>query len=289
MPVPPIILGALAGGAISLFNQGMANEQSNKIQVQNLAAQKDLLKWQKLAQQTTWNREDNAVQRRVNDLKLAGISPQAVAGGAAQSSGPIGMKAPQRDPSIPIKNQAGMQNVVNSVANIAQTLAQTQVLQATKNIKDVERDVAVNTKQSEISRSKSEASKAKTDAALAAGTLQSQIKSAEAIYEKLNLENQYSRRTFKNRVKEQALKINMTKIERDKLVEILESRIRATSASAQLSRQQAIRVASLLPAELTQIDRRNYIQLLQTEDYEALPPRARTAIMLMISGLKNMF
>ncbi len=289
MPIPPIIAGSLLGGAFGLFGQGMASQQSNKIQSQNLSAQKDLLKWQKSAQQTTWNREDNAVQRRVNDLKLAGISPQAAAGGAAQSSGPIGMKAPQRDPSIPVKNQAGMQNVINSVANIAQTLAQTQVLQATKGIRDVERDVAVHTKNSVISRSESEASKAKTDAALAAGTLQSQIKSAEAIYEKLNLDNKYSQRTFQNRVKEQALKINMIKKERDKLVETLESRIRATSASAQLSRQQAVRVASLLPKELTNIDRKNYIQLLQTEDYEALPPRARTAIMLMISGLKNMF
>ncbi len=289
MPIPPIIAGSLISGSLGLFGQSMASQESNKIQSQNLSAQKDLLKWQKAAQQTTWDREDNAVQRRVNDLKLAGISPQAAAGGAAQSSGPIGMKAPQRDPSIPIKNQAGMQNVINSVANIAQTLAQTQVLQATKNIKDVERDVAVGTKQSEISRSKSEASKAKTDAALAAGTLQSQIKSAEAIYEKLNLENKYSQRTFQNRVEEKALKIEMTKMERDRLVEILEAKIRAASASAQLSRQQAVRVASLLPSELSNIQKKNYIQLLQIEDYKALPPRARTAIMLMISGLKNMF
>lgn len=55
----------------------------------NYSNQRSALNWQKSAQQTTWAREDNAVQRRVADLKAAGLNPVLAAGSAASSSTPI--------------------------------------------------------------------------------------------------------------------------------------------------------------------------------------------------------
>lgn len=66
---------------------------------QNYELQRENLDWQRQSQQTTWDREDNAVQRRAQDLRAAGINPLLAAGQAAQSSSPIHTTAPQQQSS----------------------------------------------------------------------------------------------------------------------------------------------------------------------------------------------
>lgn len=82
------------------LQRDIANENfalQRDIAQQNLGFQQQNLDWQRYAQQHTWNREDNAVQRRVADLQAAGLSPTLAAGSAAQTHTPISTQAPQMD------------------------------------------------------------------------------------------------------------------------------------------------------------------------------------------------
>lgn len=291
MPVPLLVGGLMAGA--SFLSQHSANRSAERIANQNYKSQQELLDWQKSAQQTTWSREDNAVQRRMSDMRAAGISPHAAAGGAAQASGPVGMKAPQRDPSIPLKGAANMQNMINSVANIAQTLAQTQVLQAEGKIKGAEAEVAHETKDAQVSSAKSDASIKHTQAQLSKETYQSAVHQFELINKKLNLENEYSMRTMISRVAEAADRANITKAEAAQIVDALEARLGKDKASAyasykqaELTSKQIEKITDLMPIELELAEAKKSMELLKIDDYRSLPPRARTTIMLILGGLK---
>lgn len=61
----------------------------------NYQQQKDQQEWQRSMFEQAWNREDNAAQRRVADLKAAGLSPVLAAGGAAATSQAPQISAPQ--------------------------------------------------------------------------------------------------------------------------------------------------------------------------------------------------
>ena len=56
--------------------------------------QRKQFEYDKQVQQKTWDREDNSIQRRVEDLTKAGLSPVLAAGTGAQASAPIRAQVP---------------------------------------------------------------------------------------------------------------------------------------------------------------------------------------------------
>ncbi len=294
MPVP--LIGAALGGIASLAGSAISSQASTAINQANVKSQQELLNWQKSAQQTTWDREDNAVQRRMNDMRLAGISPHAAAGAAAGASGPIGMKAPQGDATIPIKQMANMQATINSVANIAQTLAQTQVLNATGQIKSHEADITGATKSAVISQTKSQSQSASAQAKYDTKTVDSRIKTIDQQLSQIDLSNKFTRRTLQIDIAQKAKQLEITSAEAKNITRVIESKLATestlrakSSKSIELSTAQIDRITDLLPEELNLLKNKNSMYALKEADFTKLPPRVRTVIGFILNALKMIF
>lgn len=100
------------------IGQGYANAK-------NYQSQQELLAWQQFQQAQTWLREDNATQRRVADLKAAGLSPTLAAGSAANAGSVVSTAAPQRGASPDI------------AANVMAMLKMNQDIETSKTQRDL--------------------------------------------------------------------------------------------------------------------------------------------------------
>ncbi len=109
---------------------------SIKTNKENLALQKDNLAYQKDLQKQIFAREDNAVQRRVNDLIKAGLSPTLAAGSSAGAGSVVSTSAPQRKSNL--EALTALASVKTLLAQ--QRRAQTEADIAKANLKQIEMD-----------------------------------------------------------------------------------------------------------------------------------------------------
>ena len=126
------ILGSLASAGATVagtFDSIKTNQKNYDLQVENLAYQKDL-------QNKIFEREDNAVQRRVNDLIKAGFSPTLAAGSSAGVGSVISTSAPQKRSNL--ESLTALASVKTLLAQ--QQRAQTEADIARANLKQIEMD-----------------------------------------------------------------------------------------------------------------------------------------------------
>lgn len=98
----------------NMRNTDKTNQTNKDIANQNLRFQNENLQYQKDLQKQIFAREDNAVQRRVDDLVAAGLSPTLAAGSAANAGQAIETQALHNDYSPKTMPTYGLSSMIGA-------------------------------------------------------------------------------------------------------------------------------------------------------------------------------
>lgn len=142
----------IAGAALGLGYSGYQSYLQNQTDQKNYKLQKEQFEYQKSLQQTMFQREDNATQRRAADLQAAGLSKTLAAGNAAQAGPVVKTDVPQMaSKGREMAMQTGQQSfalaldIARSRADISKTMADTEVSRQTARKVGLDADLAADT------------------------------------------------------------------------------------------------------------------------------------------------
>lgn len=138
--------GAFLSGLFNAGSSVYSTKVNKDIAEKNFELEKDLYnlqldqyEYQKQLQQTMFNREDSAVQRRAMDLQAAGLSKTLAAGGGASAGPVVSTSTPSQAPQNKFKlDPLMLTHILSANAQIEQTKAQTQAINAQKNKTEAE-------------------------------------------------------------------------------------------------------------------------------------------------------
>lgn len=125
-------MGLITGLFDTIANVGIAN--------QNLNFQRQNLDYQKQLQKDIFAREDNAVQRRVEDLKAAGLSKTLAAGSAANAGSVVSTTAPQN------QFRSNLQGIVGQMADYMSTMEDVKRKQIENSVAQHDADILLGNK-----------------------------------------------------------------------------------------------------------------------------------------------
>lgn len=144
-----------------MWNTIFPARKANQIAEQNLQFQRDKLQYDKDLQQTIFDREDTASQRKVDDLRQAGLSPLLAAGQPAKAGGVVPTKAPERTLQDVQMRTANIHNALGTIATVGKTFAEIDLmgaqsgnLQTGTEGKQLDNEIVRQTMDAEIARLK---------------------------------------------------------------------------------------------------------------------------------------